>query len=149
MEQIIKQFKNINRIHEKMIELSEKKFIALKVKDMVGQKQLIQQEALCQFDLQESLEELKKIISTKCVENNITEVNLENLLPFMSIKEKEEVMACRRYAISHERKLKTNFQMYEKLIQALKESNELLMEAVMHVAEQEDVGGNLFINKEL
>lgn len=145
----MKKFKEINGIHETLLVMSENKFLALQNHDQEAQKKFIQQEALKQFDLEEACKELKALITTACQERGLTEVHLESLFPFMTTKEQEELMACRRYAIRHERKLKVSQEMNAGLAQSLAEAEKMLLDAILHVAEQEDVGGNLFINKEL
>jgi len=149
MEKIVKKFKEVNGIQETLIQLSEQKFLALQHDDKEAQKKLIQQEALKQFDFEEACEQLKASIREECQKKQVTNIHLESLVPFMTKEEKDELMACRRCAIRHDRKLKAIQKMNGGLAQSLAEAEKLLLDAILHVAEQEDVGGNLFINKEL
>jgi hypothetical protein len=91
--------------------------------------------------------ELKKQISNLCKKFNIREEKLQNLHEFMSEEEYEQIMACQRYAINSEKKIKNKLKNNERLVQSKMALPEILRNSYIQITKDEGLHGKSLLNK--
>lgn len=149
-EKLINDFKNLNKLYVELINLTETKFVLLKTQELSKINEIEKEEKLKLYDIGENTKEvvnqIEKISDYYGVKD---EIKLKNIIEKAEEKERLELMACQQDAINNERKLKNNLKMNECLALAFMETNKTILETAVYIANEENGGGKLFINKEL
>lgn len=144
---IVEQFNQVNNSYENLVQLTEKTFSCLKTKNFKDLDACNKQEILRTVELKERLSNLKEIIIKECEDKGIEEGKLSALFPFMTIEEKENVMACQKTAFHYEQKLKDNLKMNNCLAQAMMQTTKTVVDSWVYFANEERKNGNTLINK--
>ena len=147
IKEIIKQFQDMNRHYEPLIQLTEDIFEALKYKNFDQVELLNKRQIMLLFDLERSLQKLKTCIQTHCKTQGKEEFKLSALLPHMTVEEKEEVMACQRYAFTCEKKLKNNIKNNECLVQTMMAAPSILSKTYVELAKEQRLNGNSLLSR--
>ena len=102
---------------------------------------------LALHDLEQALHKLKAIIAETCREYSLPEGKMETLFPYLSIKEKNELMACQRYAISCEKIIKNKLKNIKSQVEVQMALPEILHKTRMQHMQENGVQTNIYNQK--
>lgn len=139
MKTIIEQFKKVNELQQKLVPFCDEKIALIAEKKMMEAQAVIQKELLVLHDLEQALNQLKKVILDTCHDYGIPNGKLETLFPFATTEEKEQLMACQRYAIHCEQITKNKLKNADRQVQV-----EMALPEILHrtrVQHMKETGG--------
>lgn len=152
VSELIKQFEKINSLYEKMLELTDESFHALKTKKLDKRYELQIEEDKTHKEMALCFRGLKEIVAVLCKEAGCEEEKIQSLLPFLSVEDKERVLACQKTAFHYDKKLQNNLKTTLCLTKAMMEVNQQEIDAAIYLIGKSSPpgGGNgVLVNRKL
>lgn len=147
MSRLVEQFKKVNAIQDQLIRLCDEKNACISQKKMHEANIIIKKELLVLFDLEQALNGLKETISTACHQYGIPEGKLDSLFPHLQAEERNQLMACQRYAIQSEKIVKNKLKNTERQVEMEMALPEILHRTRLQHLQEKGVQTNVYNQK--
>lgn len=142
------QIQDIIVFYEHLVGSAETMYQQLVAKDSTELHSLNKKMMMMTMELQRKLEDMQQEVARQCAKNGAAGTTLTALLPYLESDVQERMTACRETAFHFEEKLKNITMKINCQATAVMESNQVLLDASVKVAREEEKGNNLFLDRE-
>lgn len=146
---IIKKFEEFNALSNELIDITQNIYENLKEKNINKVDYLKRQQILITMDMEEARKKLINEIIKNCDELNMEKKTITSLLEYMTIEEKEQIMACQETAIRFDYKLENNLITIKRQLEYLMAPTETVVDILNYYATQENGRKSFSIDKKL
>lgn len=147
IDPIVIKIKKINEFQERLIEMCDVRHALLTEDKMDEAETIHRKEMLMIFDLEKEMQSLRKEVQSLCEQVGVKEKKINALIPHLSLKEIDEIMACQQAAFTYEKILKNKLKSNESLVKSKMALLEIIRNSYVQISQEAGENGKSLLSR--